>query len=84
MVKTSYLAYKIDSDFRHIKLAFTNAERLKSGSIFDKLEVTLAKDNSLIPDSLLQQENILNAHITAYNEKRFNELNNNKSRFVIN
>ena len=73
IVKTSYLAYKTDGDIEHLKLAFTNAERLKSGSIFDKLEETLARDNSLIPDSLQQKEKLLNSRITNYKEQRFNE-----------
>ncbi len=73
VVKTSYLAYKIDGSEEYLNQAFINAERLKSGSIFDKLEETLAKENSLIPDSLLQKEKLLNARITAYNEQRFNE-----------
>jgi len=75
VVKTAYLAYKTDKNFENLNLAFINAERLKSGSIFDKLEETLAKDNSLIPDSLLKREDYLNRNITSYNEKRFDELN---------
>ena len=83
VVKTSYLAYKIDDDFSHLKQAFTNAERMKSGSIFDKLEETLAKNNSLIPDSLIQKEQILNARVTAYKEQRFNEITTSNPNSVI-
>lgn len=75
VVKTSYLAYKSDGNFDHLQVAFTNAERMKSGSIFDKLEETLAKNNSIIPDSLLQQQKILNYKITTYNQQRYNETN---------
>ena len=75
VVKTAYLAYKSDNNFGNLNLAFINAERLKSGSIFDKLEETMAKDNSLIPDSLLSLEDYINRNITSYNEKLFDERN---------
>ena len=75
VVKTAYLAYKSDNNFGNLNLAFINAERLKSGSIFDKLEETMAKDNSLIPDSLLSLGDYINRSITSYNEKLFDERN---------
>jgi CHAT domain-containing protein len=52
--------------------AFENAERMKASSVFDRLSDQLAKESSLIPDSLTHLERTLNYSITSYTEKLYN------------
>ena len=72
-VQACYKAYELTGDVNYLELAFKNAEQLKSGSIFDKLSDQLARENSLIPDSLIQKEQLINSRITTYSEILFNE-----------
>ena len=73
IIQISYTAYTITKDFKYIELAFQNAERAKSSSVFDKISDQLALDNSLVPDSLLQLEKKLNNTIAILSEKLFEE-----------
>ena len=73
MIQAASLAYKISNDEKYIDLAFQNAERVKSSSVYDKISDEMALENSAIPDSLLTRENSLNNKITEYSEKLFNE-----------
>lgn len=75
IIDISYSAYSITKDSKYIELAFQNAERLKSSSLFDKLSNQLALENSLVPDSLLNLENKLNGAITVFSEKLNDEKN---------
>jgi CHAT domain-containing protein len=75
IINISHTAYSITKDFKYIELAFQNAERLKSSSLFDKLSNQLALENSLVPDSLLNLENKLNGAITVFSEKLNDEKN---------
>jgi CHAT domain-containing protein len=75
IIEISYTAYSITKDFKYLELAFQNAERLKSSSLFDKISNQLALKNSLVPDSLLNLEYKLNSSITIYSEKLNNEKN---------
>ncbi len=75
IIDISYTAYSITKDFKYLELAFQNAERLKSSSLFDKISNQLALKNSLVPDSLLNLEYKLNSSITIYSEKLNNEKN---------
>ncbi len=72
-IETAYLAYELNRDEEYLELAFSNSEQIKSSAVFDKISTNLAQENSLIPDSLLEQESKLNSTISFYNEKVFEE-----------
>lgn len=76
IIQTSFLAYQATNNFKYFELAFQNAERLKSSSLYDKISNQLAAQNSLIPDSLLELEFILNNEIAFYHEKLIAEKSN--------
>lgn len=69
IISICYSAYSITNDSKYLELAFQNAERLKSSSLFDKISNVLALENSLVPDSLLNLEFKLNSSITILSEK---------------
>jgi len=71
IVQTAYKATAIEPDPRIIEFAFINAERMKASSVFDRLSDQLARENSLVPDSLTELERSLNYSITSQNEKLF-------------
>jgi CHAT domain-containing protein len=71
MIETAYKAYRMAPNQQILDFAFTNAERMKASSVFDRLSDQFAKENSLIPDSLTELERILNYNITSQNEKMF-------------
>ncbi|WP_073003113.1 CHAT domain-containing protein [Mariniphaga anaerophila] len=71
IVQTAYKATEIETNPKIIEFAFVNAERLKASSVFDKLSDQLARENSLVPDSLTELERTLNYSITNQNEKLF-------------
>ncbi len=73
MIQAAYLAYSLTKDEKYIELAFQNAERVKSSSVYDKISDQMALENSVVPDSLLNRENNLNNKITEYSEKLYNE-----------
>jgi len=75
LVKTAYSAYSFTKNPQYIETAFQSAERTKASTVFDKLSVESAMDNSLIPDSLIQRENKLNNTISFYSEQLFEEEN---------
>jgi len=77
IIQISYTAFSITKDFKYLELAFQNAERVKSSSVFDKISDQLALENSLVPDSLLQLEKKLNNTISISTEKLYEE--NSKS-----
>lgn len=77
IIQISYTAFSITKDFKYLELAFQNAERVKSSSVFDKISDQLALENSLVPDSLLQLEKKLNNTISIFTEKLYEE--NSKS-----
>jgi CHAT domain-containing protein/tetratricopeptide (TPR) repeat protein len=76
IISISYSAYSITNNKKYLELAFQNAERLKSSSLFDKISNELALENSLVPDSLLDLEFKLNSSITILSEKLNNEKSN--------
>ncbi|RIH63012.1 CHAT domain-containing protein [Mariniphaga sediminis] len=71
IVQTAYKAYEAETNPKIAEFAFTNAERMKASSVFDRLSDQLAKENSLVPDSLTELERTLNYRITSQNEKLF-------------
>lgn len=73
IIQASYSAYIITKDNKYLELAFQNAERLKSSSLFEKISNQLALENSKVPDSLLQMEFKLNNTIAIFNEKIIEE-----------
>ncbi len=73
IIHASYSAYIITKDNKYLELAFQNAERLKSSSLFEKISNQLALENSKVPDSLLQMEFKLNNTIAIFNEKIIEE-----------
>lgn len=75
IIQISYLAYSISKNEKYIELAFQNAERVKSSSVFEKISDQLALENSLVPDSLLQLEKKLNNTIAVFSEKLYEEKN---------
>lgn len=72
IIQTAYKAYEIDNKNEIAEFAFTNAEQIKSSSVMDKLTDEVAKENSLIPDSLTQLEKSINFQITSNEEKKHN------------
>jgi CHAT domain-containing protein len=72
IIQTAYKAYMIKREHHIIEFAFQNAERQKASSIFDKLTDQLAKESSLIPDSLMNLGKTLNYSITSNSEKLYN------------
>jgi CHAT domain-containing protein/tetratricopeptide (TPR) repeat protein len=72
MIGTAYKAYTMNSDQAVLNFAFTNAERMKASSVFDRLSDQFAKENSLVPDSLNDIERALNYRITTQNEHLYN------------
>ncbi|MEN8116890.1 MAG: CHAT domain-containing protein [Bacteroidota bacterium] len=72
-IETAYLAYDVTHATEFIELAFLHSEQLKSSAIFDKLSDDLARENSLVPDSLIQKEKRLNSIIAIYTQKIFEE-----------
>lgn len=79
LIEASYQAYTSTNDFRYFEFAFNSAERTKSSSVFDKLSMEFAMENSLIPDSLVQKESELNTTISNLSE----ELHQKESSEVI-
>lgn len=75
IIKISYSAYSITKDAKYLELAFQNAERVKSSSVFDKISDQLALENSLIPDSLMNIEKKINNTIAIFSEKLYEENN---------
>ncbi|WP_372950420.1 CHAT domain-containing protein [Mariniphaga sp.] len=72
IVQTAYNALTIEPNPQILEFAFTNAERMKASSVFDKLSAQLASENSLVPDSLTELERTLNFQITNQNENLYN------------
>jgi CHAT domain-containing protein len=72
-IETSFSAYAATQNKKYLEKAFRNAEQLKSSSVFDKLSNSLAQENSLIPDSLIQKEKKLNSIISTFKQKVFEE-----------
>ena len=73
IIQISYTAYSITKDSKYLDLAFQNAERIKSSSVFEKISDQLALENSLVPDSLLNAEKKLNNTISVFSEKLYTE-----------
>ena len=69
IIKIAYKAYSLKKELKYFELAFQNAEKLKSSSLFDKISGQLALENSLVPDTITIKESQLNSSITYYNEK---------------
>lgn len=77
IIRISYTAFSVSKDFKYLELAFQNAERVKGSSVFDKISDQLALENSLVPDSLLNEERKINNTIAIFSEKIYEE--NSKS-----
>jgi len=77
IIRISYTAFSVSKDFKYLELAFQNAERVKGSSVFDKISDQLALENSLVPDSLLNEERKINNTISIFSEKIYEE--NSKS-----
>lgn len=75
LIRAAHQAYAISNDKTYLELAFQNAERTKGSSVFDKLSDQLAKENSLIPDSLLQLETHYNDTISSLSNAILEESN---------
>ena len=73
IIKIAYKAYSLKKELKYFELAFQNAEKLKSSSLFDKISGQLALENSLVPDSITMKESQFNSSITYYNEKLLEE-----------
>ena len=73
IIKIACKAYSIKKELKYFELAFQNAEKLKSSSLFDKISGQLALENSLVPDSVTMKESQINSSITYYNEKLLEE-----------
>ena len=85
IIQISYTAFSITKDFKYLELAFQNAERVKSSSVFDKVSDQLALENSLVPDSLLNLEKKINNTIAIFSEKLYEENSNtNPDSILIN
>lgn len=77
LIEASYIAYQSTGDPKYVELAFQNAERVKSSSIFDRISNQFALNKGLIPDSLVIREKKLNNTISVYsgklNEEKFSD-----------
>lgn len=73
IIKIAYKAYSLNKKLKYFELAFQNAEKIKSSSLFDKISGQLALENSLVPDTITIKESQLNSSITYYNEKILEE-----------
>jgi len=83
ITRTAYEAYEITGENEIIEFAFSNSERQKASSVFDRLTDQLAKENSLIPDSLTELEKSLNYSITSYNERLYDLKESGRSDPVL-
>lgn len=72
IIQTAWKAQLKESNQEITEFAFLTAERMKASSIFDRLSDQLARENSLVPDSLNLLERNLNYTITNLNEKAYN------------
>ena len=72
IIQAAYTAYEMDGKQEVAGFAFENGERMKASAVFDRLSDQLAKENSLIPDSLTNLERTLNYSITNLTEKLYN------------
>ena len=85
IVQISYSAYSITNNSKYLEMAFQNAERIKSSSVFDKISDQLALENTLVPDSLLNLEKKLNSNISIFSDKLYAEQNKlNPDSILIN
>ncbi len=75
IIQISYSAYSITNNLKYLEMAFQNAERIKSSSVFDKISDQLALENTLVPDSLLNLEKKLNSNISIFSDKLYTEQN---------
>ena len=73
IIKTAYLAYTSTQNQKYLELEFVNAERIKSGSTFEKLVNEFAMEKSLIPTELIQKENKLNQQISNISQQKVNQ-----------
>lgn len=72
-IATAYLAYELTQETEYYEMAFLSSEQSKSSSVFDQISNELAQENSLIPDSLLELEQLLNTTISNLNELLYDE-----------
>ncbi len=72
IIQTAWKANTIEQDSEITNFAFATAERMKATTVFDRLSDQLARENSLVPDSLSELERSLNYSITSANERLFN------------
>lgn len=70
-LETAFELHELDRDIKNFNTALINAGRAKSAVLVDNIGEVEAREYSLIPDSLIKQENLYNANIAYYQEKLF-------------
>ena len=73
LIHSAFNAYAITNDNQYMEIAFQSAEKIKGSALFDKISDQFALENSLVPDSLLEQEKKLNSAISIFNGKLYEE-----------
>jgi CHAT domain-containing protein len=72
-ISASYELFQLTGQATYFNMAFENAGRAKAASLFDNVAEMQARENSLIPDSLLEQESRYNSNLAYYRERLFDE-----------
>ncbi|HZH71521.1 MAG TPA: CHAT domain-containing protein, partial [Mariniphaga sp.] len=72
IIQTAWKANSLNQLPGIAELAFSASEQMKASSLFDRLSEQLARNNSIIPDSITQRERTLNYSITTLNENLYN------------
>ncbi|MEZ5105758.1 MAG: CHAT domain-containing tetratricopeptide repeat protein [Draconibacterium sp.] len=73
LIHSAFNAYAVTNDNQYMEIAFQSAEKIKGSALFDKISDQFALENSLVPDSLLEQEKKLNSAISIFNGKLYEE-----------
>jgi CHAT domain-containing protein len=73
-LSAAYDLFNTTGDIRFFDIAYENAGRSKAASLFDNLSEAKAKNLSLIPDSLMELENLYNSNLAFYRERLFDEI----------
>jgi CHAT domain-containing protein len=81
-ISASYELFQLTGHTQYFNIAFENAGRAKAASLFDNIADMQARENSLIPDSLLELENRFNSNLAYYKERLFVEIHSSSSDSV--
>lgn len=72
-ISASFEICQLTNQSQYFNIAFENAGRAKAASLFDNIAEMQARENSLIPDSLIELESRYNSNLAYYRERLFDE-----------